>query len=150
MKPRGLVAVVCLIALASCSNSARDSDGNTSENKSPETLEPTSVVEKDARYGTVQGLMEAAVEAGYICKRWRQDDKVDLAAESGSCSGSDVFATYASDGDLQAQLDTFREFDEMFEEMDIESDPTLVGPNWTIKGTEGVELQEVLGGTVER
>ena len=66
MKPRELVAVVCLIALTSCSNSARDSDGNTSENKSPETLEPTSVVEKDARYGTVQGLMEAAVEAGYI------------------------------------------------------------------------------------
>lgn len=138
-----MVAAACLIALTSCGD-----DG--SEASPSEPSESTPIVEKDARYGTVEGLMEAAVRAGYDCNRWRQDDDVDLAAESGTCSNSDVFATYASDGDLQAQLDTFRELDEMFADLDMEPDPTLVGPNWTIKGSEGVKLQEVLGGTVER
>lgn len=106
---------------------------------------------KDSRYGTVEELRQAAVAAGYLGKRWVQDDRVSLAAESGHCSGADVFATFASEGDLQAQFETTRHLDEVFAEAGVEDDtPTLVGPNWSINGHQSVEVHALLGGTVTR
>lgn len=101
-------------------------------------------------YGTVAQLKDAAVAAGYACPNWTQDDVVDLAAESGTCSDADVFSTYASEGDLQAQLATDRELDDAMADYGLESDPALVGPNWIITGPDAPDLAEALGGTVER
>ncbi len=148
MKTGGLaVAAAIVIALSACG--AGESEPSSESSPSTSTT-PTPVVEKDARYGTVEALKDAAIEAGYECKNWKQDDKVTLAAESGHCSGADVFATYVSEADLQSQLETFRSFGELFEEEGVEKDPVLFGPNWSINGARAVELQPILGGTIER
>lgn len=138
MRVGGLAATAaCVITLSSCSaqEAASTKDAPT---KAPESPEMTVV--KDARYGTVSDLKDAAVAKGYVCKRWKQDDKVTLAAESGHCSGADVFATYVSEADLQKQLETFRSFAELFEEEGVEKDPVLFGLNWSINGAEAPEL----------
>lgn len=124
---------------------ACDGGGEPQGDAAPADPSPTA----DARYGTVDALKNAAVEGGYDCKRWRQDDAVTLAAQSGTCSGDSVFATFASEGDLQAQIETYREFDEMAKDLEMDSDPRLVGSNWVINAPEAAELQDSLGGTVE-
>jgi hypothetical protein len=148
-----------LVLFAGCGNGdndrndapARSSDsGSEAPATSTDAAADEPAMVKDSRYGTVEELKEAAVAAGYLCKRWVQDDKVQLAAESGHCSGADVFATFASQGELQAQLET-RQLNEMFAEADVEDDTlTLVGPNWPINGHQSVEVQAMLGGTVTR
>lgn len=105
---------------------------------------------KDARYSGVTDLKDAAVQAGFSCPNWVQDNKVKLAAESGTCSDSDVFATFASDGDLQQQLDLTRSMNDLLKENNVAPDPTLVGPNWTILSPQAPELATKLGGTVNR
>jgi hypothetical protein len=101
-------------------------------------------------YGTVDELHLAAVNAGYVCSHWKQDNVVKLAAESGHCSDADVFATYASEGDLQQQLDTSKQTDEMLVQAHVDPGITLVGPNWTINGSDQAirALQAHLGGTI--
>lgn len=101
-------------------------------------------------YSTVADLVDAAIDAGYDCAQWVQDDAVTLAAESGHCSDADVFATFASEGDLQQQLETDRSMDDLLKESGIEPDPTLVGPNWSISGPDAPALADALGGTVSR
>lgn len=140
-----LAGAMMALSLAGCAgDNTADAPGASADgiNEAAKKIEP------DQRYGTVHALMEAAVEAGYECKRWRQTDKVTLAAESGNCSSNDVFSTYASDGDLQSQLETERAVEDMFADAGIEPDPTLVGPNWIIKSPKIGALQPVLGGTV--
>lgn len=97
-------------------------------------------------FNTLQALRDAAVEAGYECPRWVQDNKVKLAAESGSCSDADVLATFASQADLEAQVATLREIGEMVSD----PDPIVVGPNWIINGADSPDIAEALGGVVSR
>lgn len=143
----GLV-VVLVIALTGDDDGAADDDPTAQTIAEPvEQTEPS--ITPDSTYGTVEELKDAAVAAGYYCKRWRPTNKVALAAESGNCSGVDVFSTYASEGDLQAQLDTEKETSAMLVEYDIDPGISLVGPNWIIHGEEEVRpLQAVLGGTI--
>ena len=138
--------VTVTVALAGCGDGA-SSEGDALAS-APESSKAASPM-PDARYGTVEALKEAAVAAGYDCRRWRQDDAVTLAAQSGTCSGDSVFATFSSEGDLQRQIETYRELDELGEELDIKPDPRLVGPNWVINVPEAASLQPALGGTVE-
>lgn len=138
MMQRGIGAALLCLALTGC--------GGRDERAADSVSTPSPSPVADARYGTVVELKDAAVLAGYECKNWRQTDVVKLAAQSGSCSNADVFATFASEGDLQAQLDTFREIDAMFND---EPTPRLVGPNWVINAPEAATLQNALGGTVE-
>lgn len=75
------------------------------------------------------------------------------AAESGACSESDVFSTYVTDGDLQAQVDQEKENAQVFEEAEIESGPVLVGPNWIINAGDDSAvkaLQSAIGGKLLR
>ncbi|WP_067428586.1 hypothetical protein [Nocardioides jensenii] len=148
------LALCLLLALTSCGGSA-DGDGgskgaNTATPAATAESTPEPQFEKDAAYGTVQELHDAAVEAGYVCANWKPEHNVTLAAESGTCSDEDVFSTFASQGDLQSQLDLHREMNELLADADIDPSPMLVGSNWIINGDNAPALQSMLGGTVER
>lgn len=103
----------------------------------------------DATAGTVFDsvvqLKDAAVAAGYFCKRWRQDDVVELAKESGHCSGADVLAIYASAEDRDEQLRVQQEFSDS---IGIPMATILVGPNWTFNSDQAGTLADALGGTL--
>lgn len=99
---------------------------------------------------TVEELKDAAVAAGYACASWDQTDVVDLAAESGSCSDADVFATYATESDRDEQVDQERGIADLVRDVGLDVSPVLVGPNWTIKGPEVAAIAEELGATVMR
>lgn len=103
-----------------------------------------------ASYGTVEQLRQAAVNAGYVCPHWHQDNVVKLAAESGACSDNDVFTTYASTGDLQAQLDSDKAVAQVELQANVDPGVALVGPNWMVRGADGPirALQRSIGGTV--
>jgi hypothetical protein len=101
-----------------------------------------------AEYGSVTELKNAAVEAGYVCSTWEVDNVVALAAESGSCGDDSVLSTYASQEDLQSQLDIEKEASTLLTDNGIETTPTLVGPNWLFKAPEAVELRESIGGVL--
>src|SRR4051794_40526278 len=57
------------------------------------------------RYQSVEALKDAAVAAGLPCPAWVQDNAVEAAAESGTCSDDSVLSTYATDADLQFALE---------------------------------------------
>lgn len=113
---------------------------------------PTPTLVSAVEYGSLADLKEAAVTAGYSCPQWDQDDQVTLAAESGSCSDADVFATYVTDSDLQDQIDQYKENNEMLEESGIDASTILVGPNWTVSGDEKPvqALRKGIGGKILR
>ncbi len=84
--------------------------------------------------------------AGYTCANWKlhaEDDGPEHAEESGQCSDADVFALYASDADLTAQVRLIEELGSITE-MNV-----LVGPNWSINAETQAEVQQLrakLGG----
>lgn len=143
---RGVATVVAILALGACGDDG-DSGG---DDPKPSSGDETTSEAPPATYGSVEELKNAAVDAGYNCPNWKADNKVTLAAESGHCSGSDVFATYASPGDLQSQLDTDKDLDQMLVDAGIDPDIHLVGENWSIRGVDAEvrPLQEHLGGTI--
>ncbi|MRK01767.1 hypothetical protein GEV27_09555 [Aeromicrobium sp. S22] len=73
---------------------------------------------------------------------------MDLAAESGSCNDSDVFSTFAWEGDLQAQLDVGREMDGMLTDADVEPNTHLVGPNWIFSAPTAGDYADKIGDTI--
>lgn len=105
---------------------------------------------KARAYGSVADLRIAAVSAGYTCARWKQDNAVRLAAESGHCSEDDVFSTYASKARLNRQLETSQQLDQMSLDAGLKPNPYLVGPNWIINAPSVDTLRSSLGGTVVR
>jgi hypothetical protein len=102
------------------------------------------------RYQTVAALKEAAVAAGMSCPNWVQDNVVQAAAESGTCSDDSVLSTYATDADLQFALENLQAMNEMAKEKNVPVDPQLIGPNWIINAPGADKLAPKLGGTVER
>ncbi len=93
-----------------------------------------------ATYGEVVELRDAAVAAGYPCPSWNQDNRVTLAAGSGSCSSADVFSVYLTQDAVQ-QLVT--------KAKGLPGNRTwLVGQNWVINAPDEAiaKLQPVLGG----
>lgn len=141
-----LGALMALL-LSSCSSDAEDS--SQGDQGSTPSASPSPTPTPDARYGTVEQLRDAAVLAGFECRRWRLTNKVQTAAQSGECSATSVFSTYSSGRDLQAALRDLRMFDELFAEEDMAIEPRLIGPNWIINAPEAADLQPQLGGTVE-
>lgn len=135
------IVTLLLSALVACGGSAGGEPGAGPTPASPSQ----SAQERDARYGSVEALKEAAERAGLACAIWDQDDVVTLAAESGSCYDDHVLATFATEQDLQDQVDTYRSLSDLSPDM-----VTLVGPNWMVHGPGSAELQEELGGVVER
>jgi hypothetical protein len=75
------------------------------------------------------------------------------AAESGNCSDGDVFSTYASQADLDAQIAQERSNKDMLREAGIDEGASLAGPNWIINMSDDVALEKLradLGGTLIR
>lgn len=95
-------------------------------------------------YGTIEDLKEAAVEAGVDCPDWDLHNKATYASSSGSCSDSIGLATYASESQMDKQLEAWKVIGEMIV---LER---LVGKNWTIDVADPEALQKKLGGTVFR
>lgn len=126
-----IIAVVAL--LAACGGG---SDSSSSASTAQELGE----------VGAVSELKDAAVSAGYSCPSWQQDNVVAAAAESGSCSDSDVFSTYLS---TDARDETVQRFKDLRSDIDIGGETTLlVGPNWVINSNEAATLKDALGGTL--
>lgn len=142
-----MLVLIVLAALVGCGGS---SDTPVGEQTSAEPTPTSPAVEKDASYGSVMDLRDAAIEAGLPCPNWKQTDVVEGAAESGTCSGDSVLATFATDQDLQHALDNLRSMQQLFEKQNLPFNPVLVGPNWTVNASNSDQLQTVLGGTVLR
>lgn len=136
------LAALPLVLMSGCGGSE-----STAE-QPKETADPEPAA--NATYGTVVDLRDAAELAGYECPSWEQGNPVTLAAESGSCTDEDVFATYATESARDEQASLYLDIADMVREVDMEPTPTLVGPNWTINTEDAVELQKSLGGTVSR
>lgn len=93
-------------------------------------------------YGPVDDLRAAYEGAGGDCANWKQDNRVTLAAESGSCDADTVLAIYTSVGDRDSLIDVIRGF------ADILGMHLLVGPNWIKNSTDVADIRESLGGTL--
>lgn len=112
--------------------------------------------EKNATYDTIEELREAAVEAGVDCPDWNQTDQMRHAAASGDCSDEVVLSIYSSQGALDNQLEYMIEGREEMEELlgdDTlfdDDEPVLVGPNWIINAPNPEQVQEELGGTLQK
>ena len=104
------------------------------------------------RYGTVVALKDAAVQAGFTCPKWVQDNVVQDSAESGHCADDDVFSTYATSADLQTGADNIKGMNQMMRDNHLDPGVVLVGPNWIINAPDPdvTRLVKKLGGTVER
>jgi hypothetical protein len=74
------------------------------------------------RYDSVEELRDAAVGAGYPCPNWTLREGPEFASETSECNEDDVFSIYATDADLQSQLERSAGVIENL----------LVGPNWMI------------------
>ncbi|GAA1914806.1 hypothetical protein GCM10009775_04200 [Microbacterium aoyamense] len=97
------------------------------------------------QYGSVTELKDAAVSAGYYCQSWVQNNNVSLASGSGNCSDRDVFSTFASAADVQAQVNKTVRGSQGYAPVHL-----LVGPNWIINTQQPDlgHLAGVLGGAV--
>lgn len=126
--------VLGLLSVVGCGTAATPADESSSQ-----TVD---------RYGSLEELRDAAIEAGYVCEDWVADNRVTLAAESGTCDDSSVLSTYASDSDLQQQLDQEKELTETLLDSGISTTPKLIGENWIIKAPEAADLRAALGGTL--
>jgi hypothetical protein len=106
---------------------------------------------KDATYGTVAALRDAAVTAGYECPDWHQDNNV--GAESGFCrpdkDGSfDQFVTFTDTASRDQHVASAK----MFAGAVPDFGALIVGPNWMMRlPDKDVEtVQSKLGGTISR
>lgn len=147
MKRSGAVVAVCavgLVLISGCSEGATEqpSSAPVSTGSKEVTPSPSTGVIKDARYGTVAALKEAAVLAGLACPDYVKNDVVKNAAESAWCSPTSVLMTFATDESLAATVRNFQ--------VDPGSSVLLVGPNWIINDPESTQLQSIMGGVVER
>lgn len=93
-------------------------------------------------YQTLAELRDTATAAGYECD-WVQEDEVDLAAESGTCSGSDVFMLFSTESSRDGQVETYRRLAEMLGTGSVD----LVGPNWIIHHEDAAVLEMIQGAT---
>lgn len=120
--------VILALSLAGCSVGAPASTNAT----------PTPTPSKDQSYASVTALRDAAVAAGYTCPSWEPyaaDDGPRHAKEAGQCSDEDVFSIYASDSDLQDQL-------ELSSQAGSDADlRLLVGPTWIINVAYSAHLE---------
>lgn len=124
MRIRSIVAALAIALLAGCSSPVAD-DGD------PDTFE------------TVEALRAAYVEAGGNCPEWQQTDAIELAAQSGDCSGDTVLSIYATTADRDEVVGYLTEA-----MADIGGPTLLVGKNWMINTPDPAATADALGGQV--
>jgi len=128
MKHRTVVAFLAVGTIASLLS------GCGGQTDAPPQATPTT---SPTRYESVAALKDAAVAAGHPCPNWKQDNVVDGAKESGTCSDADVFMLFDDPNDLERKATFLTEFGSNF----------LLGENWLINTKDPAALQAALGGT---
>ncbi|MDX3006755.1 hypothetical protein PWY87_34125 [Kribbella solani] len=148
---RVIAIIAAFLLLAGCGGSNQTADTKLPSAPTTSTAAPTLTAPPVAqRYPTVEALKDAALAAGLSCPSWVQDNVVQAAAESGTCSDDTVLSTYATDADLQFALENLQGMNEMMKEKNVPVGPQLIGANWIINAPGADGLASKLGGTVER
>jgi len=96
--------------------------------------------EYPSSYRSVEELKEAFVKAGGECPDWEQTNQVKLAAESGTCSESNVLSIYSSEAVRDEALAAYKS-------IALGDSTLLVGENWIINDKRVKELDSAIGGT---
>lgn len=121
-------SLLAILVVASCST-------NSSEQEAINAHEPSaSAVSPDAEYGDVESLLQAARTAGLTCDSAEPGENID-AIESVRCDTGELLAIYHNKGYARSYLSDLDGLDE-----------ALLGPNWTVVGSNVTQLQTSLGG----
>lgn len=120
------IAAIGLMALTGCEQSVEDSPEDA-----PEAYPAT--------YSSVEELRDAFVQAGGICPEWEQKNHVKLAAESGTCSDSNVMSVYISEAQKDEAVNTLMSITESKTSL-------LVGENWIINDKQIDSIDREIGG----
>jgi len=97
-------------------------------------------------YIDITALRDAAVKAGLPCNNWEQNNHVEGATESASCGADSVLSIYATGVDKQIAIARVRAVHSRFK-LDM---LLLVGPNWVVNARRAYQLQEHMGGEIEK
>lgn len=91
-------------------------------------------------YQSVEELKDAFVAAGGDCPEWEQSNHVKAAAESGTCSASNVLSIYTSQSATEDALAIYKSIAQPGATL-------LVGENWIINDPSAQDFATALGGT---
>ncbi len=127
MKKLGIALIGACLLLAGCSASP----------SAPET----SAASYPATFRSVEELRDAFVAAGGDCPAWQQTNQIPLAAESGTCSDSNVLSIYSSTADRDELVRGYKS-------IATSDSAILVGENWVINDKSVRDLDPALGGTL--
>ncbi|MFJ5861494.1 hypothetical protein ACIQCM_08720 [Pseudarthrobacter sp. NPDC092439] len=125
-----LLTLAAAVILTGCSDPA------TATSPSPTPTPP-------ATYDTVAELKDAFVEAGGECDDWEQTNKVQIAAQSGTCGTDTVLSVYLSSEAVERRIETTK--GSIFGTV---GGDWLVGENWIINADGTSDLKEKLGGRI--
>lgn len=127
MKKLGVAVIGACLLLAGCSSAPAPSE--------------TTAVSYPATYRSVEDLRDAFVSAGGDCPAWEQTNQIPLAAESGTCSSSNVLSIYSSTADRDELVRGYKS-------IATNDSVILVGENWVINDKSVRDLDPALGGTI--
>lgn len=104
-------------------------------------------------FGTVTELRDALVDEGFRCPDWVQDDTVETATESGSCTGGDEdkLMVFATDAHLKEQLEVMDEARAKLEELGLKEGVRVAGDRWLVflwDADDAVKVAGALGGKI--
>lgn len=127
MKKLGVTALAAVLLLTGCASGP--------------TPETPSTAAYPATFRNVEELRDAFVRAGGSCPDWQQTNQIPLAAESGTCSSSNVLSIYSSTADRDELVRGYKS-------MAMEDSAIMVGANWVINDKQVRSLDPALGGTI--
>jgi hypothetical protein len=93
------------------------------------------------KVSTIEQVRDAFIAAGGVCN-WKQDDRVDDATASGTCSDQTVIMLFANPDDKAMVANRLSEV------LAGVGTHLLVGDNWIINSPEAVKMQKEIGGKV--
>lgn len=145
------LSFTALLSLGACTSSAEEETTdlkttNLAEEQAVESDEEISLPNEPslATYKDVSDLVDAAVEGGYECGNFARLAGTTWGESSGWCRASDasVFTVYATESDLESQIDLWVQGERGFE--------VLIGDKWTIRESKSTLnfLQNYLGGEI--
>lgn len=123
MKKVVIACAAAVLALAGCTSA-----GDTAANEYQDS------------YRSVEDLRDAFVAAGGDCPEWEQTNQIKAAAESGTCSSSNVLSIYSSDATRDGAVEILKAISDNIN--------LLVGENWVINDDSVQDLDPALGGTL--
>lgn len=128
-----VVAAAVALLMTGCA-AGTDTTDSAAPEVAPEPKYP-------ATYRSVEELRDSFVEAGGACPDWVQENLIVAAAESGTCSTTNVLSVYTSQESKDEAVSTLKE-------IAISDLNLLVGENWVINDPVVASLDPELGGTL--